>query len=112
VSSRGIRPEAWRRSGDARPSRRSVPPIRLHVKVIPGSSRDRIDGWLGDTLKVRVAAPPERGKANAAVEALIAGALGIPSAHVRVVSGIASPRKIVEITGLPEDDVRVRLTSG
>ncbi len=42
--------------------------MKLDLKVVPKSSRDCIAGWLGDALKVRVRAPAERGKANAAVE--------------------------------------------
>ena len=56
-----------------------APTIKLPIKVVPASSRDCIAGWLGDTLKVRVGAPAERGKANAAAERLVAEALGIPS---------------------------------
>ena len=63
----------------------------------------------GDTLKVRVAAPAERGKANAAVEALIAEALGLSVAAARVIAGTTSPRKIVEIIGLSEAEVHRRL---
>jgi uncharacterized protein (TIGR00251 family) len=40
------------------------------VKVVPGSSRDQIMGWLGDPLKIKVTAPPEKGKANEAVVAV------------------------------------------
>ena len=47
-------------------------PIRLQLKVVPGSSKDEVAGWLGDALKVRVGAPAERGRANAAVEKLVA----------------------------------------
>ena len=83
--------------------------VRLPVKVVPGASRDGITGWLGDALKVRVSAPPERGKANAAVERLIADALGVASKGLRVVSGQASPRKIVEVCGLSEAEVLDRL---
>ena len=85
------------------------PTIQLKVKVVPGASRNSIAGWLGDTLKVRVTAPPERGKANAAVEAAIAEALGISLKSARVIQGKTSPRKIVEILGLSESDVFRRL---
>lgn len=77
---------------------------------MPGASRNGIAGWLGDTLRVRVAAPAERGKANAAVESLLSEALGLPGGGVRIVSGGSSPRKTVEIIGLSELEVRRRLS--
>ncbi len=79
------------------------------MKVVPGASRDEVAGWLGAALKVRVTAPPERGKANAAVEELLAEALGLPRGSVRVVAGHGSPRKSVEIAGLDEAEARRRL---
>lgn len=82
---------------------------QLAVKVVPGASRDGIAGWLGDALKVRVAAPPESGKANAAVERIIAEALGVTAQSVRIVAGATSARKSIEITGLSLDEVRSRL---
>lgn len=82
---------------------------RLPVKVVPGSSRNCIAGWLGEALRIRVMAPPERGKANAAVEKLIAEALGLPNDAVNIVKGPTSPRKVVEIRGLPEFEIRSRL---
>lgn len=83
---------------------------RLPIKVVPGSSRTDIAGWLGDTLRVRVTAPPERGKANAAVEALLRETLNLPSGDVRIVAGGASPRKTVEIIGLSDSEARRRLS--
>jgi len=77
---------------------------------VPASSRNAIAGWLGERLKVRVSAPPERGRANAAVEATIAEALGVSSECVRVVGGRSSPRKVVEVIGLPEAEVHRRLS--
>jgi uncharacterized protein YggU (UPF0235/DUF167 family) len=82
------------------------------VKVVPASSRDAVAGWLGETLKVRVTAPAERGRANAAVEALLADALGVPRESARVVAGRSSPRKVVEIAGLSEAEVHRRLSKG
>jgi uncharacterized protein YggU (UPF0235/DUF167 family) len=78
--------------------------------VVPGSSRDAIAGWLGDTLKVRVKAPAERGRANAAVEEILAGALGVPKECARIVAGRTSARKVVEIHGLAEPEIRRRLS--
>jgi len=84
--------------------------FKLPIKVVPGSSRSGIAGWLGDTLKVRVTAPPERGKANAAVEALLTDVLGLSTGNAKIVSGDSSARKMVEITGLSESEVRRRLS--
>jgi uncharacterized protein len=83
---------------------------RLQIKAVPGSSRDCVAGWLGDTLKVRVTAPAERGKANAAIEAIVAEALGVPRARARVVAGKTSARKILEVDGLSEAEVQRRLS--
>lgn len=50
---------------------------------------------MGDALKIQVSAAPERGKANAAVEQLLAKALGAPVKDVAVTSGLTSPRKTI-----------------
>jgi hypothetical protein len=85
--------------------------IKLPIKVVPGSARDCIAGWLGDTLKVRVRAPAERGKANAAVEEIVAKALGVPKARARIVSGNTSAQKVIEISGLSESEIQHRLSN-
>ena len=69
----------------------------LPVKVVPKASRDRVAGWIGDRLKVQVAAPPERGRANEAVARLLAESLGLPRGSVRVAAGLTSPLKVLEI---------------
>lgn len=73
--------------------------MRLSLKVIPKSSRNRVVGWVGDRLKVQVTAAPERGKANEAVVDLLASALGLPRSDVRIVAGQTSPLKTVEVDG-------------
>ena len=84
--------------------------VEIDVKVVPGASRDRLAGRLGDALKVQVAAPPERGKANQAVEVLLADAFGVPTKAVAVVRGHTTPRKCVRIVGITLDDANARLT--
>ncbi|KPK29557.1 MAG: hypothetical protein AMJ66_10240 [Betaproteobacteria bacterium SG8_40] len=85
--------------------------MKLAVKVVPGSSRDDIAGWLGGELKIRVRQAPEAGKANDAVRRLLAKALQLPLSDIRIVSGSASPRKTIEISGLDEKELRSRLPS-
>lgn len=78
----------------------------LSVKVVPGSSRDRIVGVLGDCLKVTTAAAPERGRANAAVAGILAETLGVDRRDVQLVAGQASPRKEFKVAGLSPDRIR------
>ena len=78
---------------------------RLLIKVVPGARRSEIVGMLGARLKVRVSAPPEDGRANDAVCALIAGALGVRTGSVRIAAGHGRAQKSVEIDGLTDDDV-------
>ena len=79
------------------------------MKVTPGASRDAVVGWLGDAVKVAVREPAERGRANAAVERVLATALGVSAASVRIAAGGASPRKTVVVDGLDEVEVHRRL---
>ena len=71
----------------------------LPIYVQPGARREGVLGVHGDALKLAVHAPPEKGKANKAVAEVIARALGVPPAAVRVVSGAASRRKTVRAEG-------------
>ena len=75
------------------------PRALLHLKVVPGGSRDALGGPLGDRFKVRCSAPPEGGKANKEVLALLAKTLGVPSRALCIVRGTASPLKSVEVSG-------------
>lgn len=84
-------------------------PIRLRLKIVPKASRDGISGWQGEALKIRVTAPPERGKANKAVIALLASALAVPRGHIRLLAGTSSEYKTVAVQGLSESEVRARL---
>jgi uncharacterized protein YggU (UPF0235/DUF167 family) len=84
---------------------------RFAVKVVPGASRDRLMGELGGALKVAVSAPPEGGKANAAVVALLAGALGVPAGSVTILRGHTSPRKEVAVAGLAAEEISARLSA-
>ena len=85
--------------------------MRFAIKVVPGASRDRIVGPLGDALKVAVSKPPEVGAANKAVVALLAKTLGVAPSQVQVVRGHTSPRKEVLVTGVPEHTIAQKLAA-
>jgi len=87
----------------------SADAARLKVKVVPGASRTEVVGRLGEALKVRVAAPPEGGKANREVVALLAAKVGLPVSAVTVVSGQSSPAKVVSFQGLDAATLQARL---
>ena len=86
-----------------------VQAVRIAIKAVPGSSRDAIAGPLGDRLKVKVAAPPEDGKANKAIEALLAAACGLPVRNATVTAGHSRAEKTVEIRGIDVATARARL---
>lgn len=82
---------------------------RLRLRVRPGAETDAVVGRHGDGWKVAVRAAPERGAANAAVEALLAAALDLPRGAVRVVGGAATRSKVVEVDGLGSAEAAERL---
>ena len=85
--------------------------IRLNVRVSPGAGRAAVVGRHGDAWKLRVAAAPERGRANASVVSLLATSLEIGRPDVRIVSGAVSRDKVVEIVGLTLEEAEQRLAS-
>jgi len=81
----------------------------LQVRVTPRASQDRIAGWEGDVLRVRVTAPPVEGRANDALLRLLAHALDVPTSRLRLVRGHTQRKKVVAVDGLSEEEVRARL---
>jgi uncharacterized protein (TIGR00251 family) len=81
----------------------------IDVKVVPGASSAQIAGTLGDRLRVRVTAPPERGRANEELTALLARSLGLRPGDVTVLRGTSQPRKSVLVKGLVPETVAERL---
>lgn len=84
--------------------RTRVTPFRLRVRVAPGARRTRVVGRLGESWKLQVHAPPERGRANDEVTELLAHILGVPRSEVRVVAGQTSRSKVVEVGRTTQDE--------
>jgi uncharacterized protein YggU (UPF0235/DUF167 family) len=77
--------------------------------VSPGARTSAVVGRHGDAWKIRVAAPPEGGRANAAVVDLLADTLRLPPRTISVVSGHGARDKLVELVGIAPDETERRL---
>ena len=85
--------------------------IRVSVHVQPRATRSEVVGLHGSALKVRLHAPPVDGAANEALVEMMADVLGVPRRAVRIVAGLSSRAKTVEIDGTTESAVRMLLKS-
>ncbi|MDR3300148.1 MAG: DUF167 domain-containing protein [Candidatus Accumulibacter sp.] len=81
--------------------RESGAALTLHIQ--PGARKTEVVGAHGDALKIRLAAPPVDGKANAALIEFVAGRLGLPKSAVRLIGGSSSRRKILVLDAVPPD---------
>ena len=84
--------DAWWRAGDGR--------ITLTLHIQPGAKKTEIVGLHGDALKIRLAAPPVDGKANAALIDFVSTQLGVAKSAVSLKSGLSSRRKVLEVAGV------------
>ena len=80
--------------------------IVITVKVVPGSSRTESAGLHGQMYKIKVAAPPEKGKANKMLAAFLAGELNIKKNAVQIKNGKTSCVKQIILRGVTEQDVQ------
>lgn len=93
----------------ADPLPNGTPAALLAVKAVPGARQNAIAGVLGDRLKVRVSAPPEGGRANKAICAIIALELGLKPTRVSVIAGRSGPEKTLRVEGLDAAALKDRL---
>ena len=91
----------WLREGDGRTT------LTLHIQ--PGAKKTEVAGLYGDALKIRLAAPPVDGKANAALIEFVAERLGLAKSAVSLKSGQASRRKVLTVIGAPADAAKLLL---
>ena len=82
---------------------------RVRLRVYPGARRNELVGRHGGGWKIRVAAPPEGGRANDAVLDLLARKLSLPRRSLSIVSGQAAREKIVQMEGIDPAETERRL---
>ncbi len=98
----------WRRRDDG---------VSFLLRLTPKGGRDAVDGWSAgadgaELLKARVASPPEDGKANAALIALLAKTLAVPKTTIAIVAGETSRIKTIHLAAPPPDSIRRLETIG
>ena len=99
----GVLPSCLQADGDG---------TRISVRVVPRASTSEICGMHGDALKVRLQAPPVDGKANKALCAFIAEALGVPVRAVSLVAGATGRDKTLLAAGISPAETAQRLSLG
>ncbi len=72
--------------------------ITFSVKIVPGSSKTQICGLYEDMLKIKVSAPPEKGKANKELIGFLSKSLGVRKNQISITAGMTNPVKTIHVT--------------
>ena len=83
--------------------------MKLKVKITPNSKRNEIIGWFGDQLKIKIAAVPEKGKANKELVNFLSDKLNCPSSFISIEKGCISSSKLLAIEGYCLEDIERKL---
>ena len=84
---------------------------RVTIHVVPRARTTELAGKHGDAIRVRIAAPPADGAANAALLRFLADKLVVPVRGVRIVSGATGRRKVIEVEGYSTERLVQKLTA-
>lgn len=84
---------------------------RILLRAAPGAQRTQIVGRHGDAWKIRIAAAPERGKANDEVRAFLARLAGVRRGDVTIVTGAGSRDKLVDVEGVSQEELEGMLSA-
>jgi uncharacterized protein (TIGR00251 family) len=82
---------------------------QLEVKVTPNASRNEITGWHDNVLQVKIAAAPEKGKANKELIDFLGRALGVKKSDISIVKGETSRNKSIEIQGMRREEIIIKI---
>ena len=84
---------------------------KISLRVYPNAARNEVLDFTGGVLRVRVAAPPVKGKANKELVAFLSQTLGVGKSTLAVIKGHTSRSKVIAIDGLSQEDIMKRLFS-
>jgi uncharacterized protein len=104
-----MRSQTHTKEGPPDAQRPNVPSCELAVRVQPRASRSEVTGWRGETLLLRLTAPPVEGAANAACQEFVAELLGLKRANVELVAGEKSREKRLRVSGLTFEQIQAKI---
>jgi len=84
---------------------------RIKVRVYPNAARGEVAGFVEGVLRVKVTAPPVKGKANKELVALLSQVLGVDKSLVSIATGQTSRNKVIAVDGLSQEEIMKRLSS-
>jgi len=85
---------------------------RILLRVHPNAPRNEVAGFAAGVLRVRVAAPPVKDKANKELVAFLSQILGVSKGALTIIKGRASKNKVIAIDGLSQEQIMKRLLPG
>lgn len=85
--------------------------VAFMAKIVPGSSKTAFAGVLDGMMKVKIAAPPEKGKANKCLVDFLAKKLGVKKKDISIVSGATNPVKQIQIDGMSREILTSKMDS-
>ena len=83
---------------------------RISLRVYPNATRSEVVGFDGTILRVKVSAPPIKGKANQELISFLRRLLGVSKGSVNIVRGHTTRNKVVAIDGLNQEEIMKRLS--
>jgi uncharacterized protein len=84
--------------------------IKVEIKVIPNAPRNQVQGLADGVWKIKIAAPPDKGKANQELSSFLADKLGLRRADIELVRGAASRHKVLAINGISQESLGALLS--
>jgi uncharacterized protein (TIGR00251 family) len=85
---------------------------KILLRVYPGAARNEVAGFTDGVLRVKVSAPPVKGKANGELIAFLSKTLGVSKSSISIIKGHTSRNKLIAIDGLSQEEVLQRLFPG
>ena len=85
--------------------------VNVPVRVSPGSKRNEVVGFGGGVWRVKVSAPPVKGKANQELITFLGEVLGVSRSSLSIVRGHTARNKVISVEGLTRAEITERLTA-